>query len=164
LIYFHVTTKQQTRRGSIPERTTGSSTDSTPPFRQWGSFRRSFSRLRSSAASTDPITTVVARAAQEEELQVFEEEKPVLEQIDRDEASEESPIPSDLSDPITTVVARAVQEEELQDSEEEIPVVEQPDRNGASGESPIPSDPTTTVVARAVQEEELQVFEEEKPV
>jgi hypothetical protein len=95
LIYFNVTTKQQSRRATTTEQTPRSSSFFfVPPCRQWGSFRWSLSRQRSFAASTDPKATVVARAAQEEELQDSEEEIPV-DQIDRNEASEESPRPSD---------------------------------------------------------------------
>jgi hypothetical protein len=115
LIYFHVTTKQQTRRASAntSEQTNRSSSFfALPPFRQWWSFRWSLSRQRSSAASPDPIATVVARAVQEEELQDFEEEEAVLEQPDRNGASEESPIPSD---PVgTELLSRTVPEASLE--------------------------------------------------
>jgi hypothetical protein len=77
---------KQPRRGST-EQSTRSSSFFVLPFRQWGSFRSLLSRRRS-AASTDPIVTVVARAAQEEELQDLEEEIPVVEQSARNGATE----------------------------------------------------------------------------
>jgi hypothetical protein len=95
LIYFNVVTTKQARRGSIPEQTTRSSTDSSSLFRHWESLRRSFSIRRSSAASTDPIATVVVRVTEEDNLQDSEEQKPVPEQTDRNGATEGSQIPSD---------------------------------------------------------------------
>jgi hypothetical protein len=88
LIYFHSPMKQP--RQSAEEQTRSSS-DFTLPFRQWGSFRLSFSRRRSSAIA-DPIAAVVARAIQEEEPQDPQKEDPGTEQIDRNEATEGSRI------------------------------------------------------------------------
>jgi hypothetical protein len=100
LIYFHVAMRKP-RRVSTPEtseHTNPSFTDPAPPFRQWENFRRSFSRRRSSGGgeSADPLAAVTARVPEEEDLQDLEEEKPVVDQIDRDGATEGSRIPSDL--------------------------------------------------------------------
>jgi hypothetical protein len=73
-----------------------SSTDSAKALQQWGCLRDLLSRRRS-AASADPIATVVARVAQEEELQDSEEENGDVEQIGRNGATEGSRI---LSDPV----------------------------------------------------------------
>jgi hypothetical protein len=89
-----------------------------PLSRKWENVRRLFSRRRSSAGSTDPLALVVARVKEEEDLQDLEEEKqvvaavgacvpeeedlqdlkegdPVVDQIDRNGATEGSRIPSD---------------------------------------------------------------------
>jgi hypothetical protein len=84
LIYFH--SRKQPRQSTLEQ--TRSSSEFAPPFRQWGSLRFLFSRKRT-AASADPITSVVARVVQEEELHDLEEEKPVVEQIDRNNGATE---------------------------------------------------------------------------
>ena len=77
LIYFHVTTKQQSRRGSTAEQGSRSSSFfALPPFQLWGSFRRSFSRGRSSGRRADPLEAVVSRVTEEDDLQHSEEEDP----------------------------------------------------------------------------------------
>jgi hypothetical protein len=90
------------QRVSTPEtseQTNPSFTDSASPFRQWENFRRSFPRRRSSGGvlvSADPLAAVTAHVTEEDDSQDLEEEKPVVEQIDRDVATEGSWIPSDL--------------------------------------------------------------------
>lgn len=75
------------QRSSSTEQTTQFSTKFARTFRQWGRFTSSFSR-RHPAASVDPIATVAAHAAQEEDLQDLEAEDPVLEQIRGNGATE----------------------------------------------------------------------------
>jgi hypothetical protein len=86
LIYFRNTNVKARRTEDEKSR---SSSDFTPPCRQWGSCRRVFSSRRSSA-SADPIASVVAGVIQEKELQDSKEEDPAVEQSDRNEVTEGS--------------------------------------------------------------------------
>jgi hypothetical protein len=89
LIYFYSATKQPRRSSTTTEQPELSSFFA-PALQQWGSFQRSFSKRRS-AASADPIVAVAARVRQDMEL----EEDLVVEEIDRNGASEVTRIPSD---------------------------------------------------------------------
>jgi hypothetical protein len=83
---------KQSRRRTVEQ--SRSSSDFTP-VRLWGSFRRSLSK-RCSSAITDPMA-VVARVIQDEEPQDPQKENAVIDEIDRNEATEGSRI---LFDPI----------------------------------------------------------------
>jgi hypothetical protein len=93
LIYFRSTTKQP-RRGSSAEQSRSSSFFS-PSLQQWKSFRRSFSKRRSTVSADPLAAAVVVRAAQEEDLQDLEAEQPIEEKVDRNGATEGSRIPLD---------------------------------------------------------------------
>jgi hypothetical protein len=93
LIYFYTTMKQPRRSSSTAEQSR-SSFFSSPNLQQWGCFRRSFSKRRSTVCA-DPLAAVVIRAVQEEDLHDLEAEQPVEEKVDRNGATEESQILSD---------------------------------------------------------------------
>jgi hypothetical protein len=119
LIYFHnnTTTKQPRASSSRTTEEPRSSSFFAPSVQQWDYIRRSFSRRRSTARA-DPITSgaacvlqemdlrdledadplasvVVAFETQEEDLQDLGEKALVVEEIDRNGATEGSRRPSD---------------------------------------------------------------------
>jgi hypothetical protein len=83
---------KQPRRSTVEQ--SRSSSDFTSPLRLWGSFRRSFSKVRSSVIA-DPMA-VAARAIQEKKPHYPQEENTAIKKIERNEATEGSRI---LSDP-----------------------------------------------------------------